>query len=257
MLNKRLVGVIAVRDGWAVQSIGYRRYLPVGRAEVLAENLDRWGADEILLLCLDRTRRGLGPDLDLLRRVSERGLATPLTYAGGVHTLEEAAQVIQLGADRFCVDAALRDAPDQVVAMSALVGAQAIIASLPLSRREGVLQWLDYRTGAETPLTDTSVPSLIDGTVSEALVIDWRHEGLPGAFDAQLVEAWPWPHVPVIAFGGISTTTQVDNLLQRRGVVAAGVGNFLNYREHAIQHLKQGLTLSLVRERRCATEGSL
>ena len=60
MINKRLAGVITVKDGWAVQSFGFRSYLPLGRPEVLAENLDRWGADEIILQCIDRG--DLGPD---------------------------------------------------------------------------------------------------------------------------------------------------------------------------------------------------
>jgi cyclase len=38
MLRKRLVGMVTVRDGWAVQSIGYARYLPLGRPAVMVEN---------------------------------------------------------------------------------------------------------------------------------------------------------------------------------------------------------------------------
>lgn len=55
MLKKRLVGVITVRRGWAVQSFGYRRWLPLGKAEVLAQNLDRWGVDEIFVQAIDRS----------------------------------------------------------------------------------------------------------------------------------------------------------------------------------------------------------
>ncbi len=66
MLRKRLVGVVTVMGGHAVQSFRYERYLPLGRPEVLIENLDRWGADEILLQCIDRGRDGVGPDFPLL-----------------------------------------------------------------------------------------------------------------------------------------------------------------------------------------------
>ena len=55
MLKKRIIGSIAVLNGWAVQSISYNRYLPLGRPEVIAQNLDRWGADEILIQCIDRS----------------------------------------------------------------------------------------------------------------------------------------------------------------------------------------------------------
>ena len=63
MLRKRLIGAIIVRKGWAVQSIGYKRWLPLGKPECLAENLDRWGADGIVVLCIDRENQG--PDLEL------------------------------------------------------------------------------------------------------------------------------------------------------------------------------------------------
>ena len=55
MLKKRLIGVITVKDDWAVQSIGYKSYLPLGKPKIIAENLDRWGVDEIICLSIDRS----------------------------------------------------------------------------------------------------------------------------------------------------------------------------------------------------------
>ena len=40
MIKKRLIGVITVRQGWAVQSFGYQRHLPLGRPEVLMVIID-------------------------------------------------------------------------------------------------------------------------------------------------------------------------------------------------------------------------
>ena len=53
MLKKRLIGVITVKDNKAVQSISYKNYLPIGSPKLVAENLDRWGADEIICLSID------------------------------------------------------------------------------------------------------------------------------------------------------------------------------------------------------------
>jgi len=253
MLKKRLVGVIAVKDGWAVQSFGYRRYLPLGRTECLAENLDRWGVDEIMILCLDRTRRGLGPDLGLLRRIGELGLATPVTYGGGIRTAEDAVAVIQLGADRLCLDAILHDHPERVREMSALIGAQALIASLPLSCEADGLSRHDYRDGHVAVLSAGSLHLLSEGVISEALVIDWCNEGKPGAFDIGLVGRFPVANVPLIVFGGISEVDQVSCLLDMPTVTAVGIGNFLSYREHAVQHIKARLTAQ-VRDWTYATE---
>jgi imidazole glycerol-phosphate synthase subunit HisF len=238
MLKKRLVGVITVKDGWAVQSFGYRRYLPLGHPEFLAENLDRWGADEILVLCIDRTRRGMGPDFNLLHRLGSLGLSTPLAYGGGIRTVAEAGAVIQSGAERVCLDEAMRN-PGVVRGISALAGAQAIIGVLPLSVHGTTLQLLHYMSGRSTPLTAEDLSLFETRVVSEALIIDWRNEGRAAAFEIDLIRCFPVSDVPLIAFGGISEAVQLEMLFGDQRVAAVGIGNFLSYREHAVQIFKR------------------
>ena len=144
MLRKRLIGVVTVRNGWAVQSFGYRRYLPLGRPECLVENLDRWGADEILVQVIDRSAGDHGPDFDLLARLGRLGLETPLIYGGGIASADHAVRAIQSGADRVAVDQALHRAPEEVRRMSARLGAQALIAAVPVRFADSVLRH-DYR----------------------------------------------------------------------------------------------------------------
>jgi cyclase len=241
VIRKRLVGVVTVKEGWAVQSIGYRRYLPLGRPEVLVENLDRWGADEIVVQCIDRARFGQGPDLALLERISKKGLATPLIYGGGIRCAADAVAVVQSGADRVCVDALLHDAPHTLPALAAPLGAQALIGCLPLARAGGELRWLDHRTCVQKALSPDVIELLESGVISEALVVDWRHEGVAAGFDTALLAAFPAGQVPLIAFGGISQPEQMRECLGMPRVSAVAVGNFLNYRELAIDALRAQL----------------
>ncbi|OHB46084.1 MAG: hypothetical protein A2178_00560 [Planctomycetes bacterium GWC2_49_10] len=246
MLKKRLVGVVTVKNGWAVQSFGYRRYLPLGKPECLVENLDRWGADEILVQVIDRSIdrsvAGLGPDFGLLERLGNLGLETPLIYAGGIRSVADGVKLVQLGADRLVVDTLLHEDLLSVSGLSARLGAQALIASLPLSWQDGHLEWLDYRLKTSTPISDEVLNLIQSGVVSEVLISDWQHEGMPGGFERKLVDEFALKDVPIIAFGGISEHEQMRVLLQSSGVAAVAVGNFLSYREHAIQNYKEVLT---------------
>jgi cyclase len=242
VLKKRLIGVVTVKDGWAVQSIGYRRYLPLGHPEILVENLDRWGADEILLQVIDRSQADLGPDLDLLARVSAMGLATPLIYAGGIATVAQGVAVVKAGADRVCIDAALHENPGLGAQLAQPLGAQAIIAALPVSLgADGSLAWRDHRSGVDKPLSPELLNLLDTGAISEALLIDWQGEGAPGAFDERILAAFPAGAAPLIAFGGLSQADQLKSVLTHPRVAAAAIGNFLSYREHAVQHYRQQL----------------
>lgn len=242
MLKKRLVGVVTVKDGWAVQSFGYQRYLPLGKPECLVENLDRWGADEILVQVIDRSVNGPAPDFELLERLGRLGLETPLIYGGGIRSVDDGVRAIQSGADRLVVDSLLHDDLAAVRGLSERLGAQAIIAALPLSWNGENIEWLDYRHGCSSSIPAEVLTLAERGIVSEIFVIDWLHEGRHDGFEKNLIKNFPLTSVPLIGFGGISNSNQMAELLQMPNISAIAAGNFLSYREHAIQKYKEALS---------------
>ena len=242
MLKKRLLGTVIVKDGWAVQSFGYRSYLPLGKPECLVENLARWSADEILVLSIDRSVDNMGPDFELLKKLSKLGLGTPLIYGGGIRSLDDGLEVIRLGADRLVVDALMHDDAGIVRSLCHELGTQAVIGSMPVSMRHEKMNWLDYRDNTLVTMSDTIIDSLNSGIVSELLLIDWQHEGFPNSFDQNLVHcASGLLNPPLIVFGGLNDPRQMKKLLLQPNISAVAVGNFLSYEEHAIQNLKKQL----------------
>jgi cyclase len=242
MLKKRLIGVVTVRQGLAVQSFGYRRYLPLGRPEVLAENLDRWGADEILLQCIDRSASGHGPDFHVLQRVATIGLSTPLIYSGGLRDYRDGVEVVRLGADRVVVDALLWAGSPEIERLARELGTQAVIGHMPVGVEGEVLVWRDYRCGDVRKLVSSDCLDATLPWLSEVMLTDWVHEGSPAAFDESIPDLFPRRNIPLILFGGLSEPFQIQRVLQRDNVVAAAMGNFLSYREHAVQHFKRNIS---------------
>jgi cyclase len=174
----------------------------------------------------------------LLERVGRKGLSTPLIYAGGLRSAQDAVDVVAAAADRVSFDALLHDDLYAVAKAGERLGNQAIVGALPLRLgADGEVLWLNYRTGVEAPLSDTVVQAMQSGMVSETLVIDWRSEGAPESFTEALADSLPGDF-PLILFGGVSTAAQMERLLRRPRIVACGIGNFLAYREHAVQELK-------------------
>ncbi len=241
MLKKRLIGVITVKDGMAVQSIGYQRYLPLGKPWCIAENLDRWGVDEILILSIDRTKKNIGPDYELLSSLVKAKLTTPLIYGGGVFNKNDANKVIHAGADRICLDALLHEQPHTVREIADVLGVQAIIGALPLSKIGDSVQWYNYRTNKSYKFTNELIQLFSDGIISEVLIIDWKNEGRFNGFDYSIIENIDF-NVPQIVFGGISEHSQMNKLLSYDSVAAISIGNFLSYQEHTVQKIKQSLS---------------
>lgn len=251
MLNKRIVGTVIIKNGLAVQSIGYNRYLPLGSPACIAENLDRWGADEILVLSIDRSTQDKGPDIEVIKSIAQSGLSTPLAYGGGISSEADASAVIKAGAERVCLDTLLHENPDEVENIALRLGAQAVIGAFPISNNSQsgntCLEWFNHRNYKTKPLSESVKTLIIDGVISEALVIDHAHEGMPQSFDNDILHFFDPLDIPLIPFGGISTPEQLSALLDNPKIVAVGIGNFLSYREHAIQALKQQLSTSPIR----------
>ena len=115
---KRLIGVITVRDNWAVQSIGYKKYLPLGRPEVIAENFDRWQLDEILIVDITRSKHNKGPNFKMLEKIATKKIMTPLCYTGGIRGKYDAINLISCGADRLGIDSLFRHNQDEAHSIS-------------------------------------------------------------------------------------------------------------------------------------------
>jgi cyclase len=127
------------------------------------------------------------------------------------------------------------------------IGSQALVASLPLGIKEGILQWHSHILQAQRPANETLPRIFEERIISEALVIDWQHEGARNGFDFNILSQFPIDNLPLIAFGGLSEVSQIREILDMPKVAAVGVGNFLNYREHSVQKYKECLASTALR----------
>ena len=75
--------------------------MPLGKPEILAKNLDIWGAYEILINDIDRSIKFKKPNFSLLEKISDLKLSTPIIYSGGIKNVDDAVSVIKYGSDRI------------------------------------------------------------------------------------------------------------------------------------------------------------
>ena len=248
MVKKRLIGVVTIQNGLAVQSFSYSSYLPLGNPLCIIQNLDRWGVDEILIQVIDRSINQLGPDFDLLNKLGQLKISTPVIYSGGIRNLNDAVNVIKKGSDRIVLDHLLRNSNDELIRISKVLGSQALIASLPIVKDGNKLLAYNYESKIRQELEKDFLELISNkDIISEVLLINKETEGFPDSFDTDLISFFPKIKVSIIAFGGISEVKQVQNLLSEKQVSAVGIGNFLNYKEHSVQFFKESIKSDYLR----------
>ena len=239
MPKRRLIGVITVKEGIAVQSFSYNKYLPIGKPEIVAQNLDRWGTDEIILNVIDRNQDNKEPDFETLEKILLLKLSTPVIYGGGISDKTQALKVIEYGADRIIIENIIYSKISNVRQISLTLGSQAIIASMPISLINKKISQYNYLNKTTSNINYNFILAAKEKLFSEIMLVDYKNEGHEKSFNNKLINLFPIKNIPLICFGGISDPKQIIKITKNKNVYAIAIGNSLNYKENTIQNIKQ------------------
>lgn len=237
-MNKRLTAMVTIIDDTVVQSFSYKNYLPIGTPEIVCENLSRWGADEIIVSFIDRSKKKLSPNIKLLENISRSNVSTPLIYSGGIGSAQDAMDVINAGADRVVIDSVLSEKNiDLINNITSKIGAQALIISMPVAEVNNKLFRYEYISKSNIEFKNI-VKILKYINFSEILLIDKNNEGRDN-FNIKLVNMiLDYLKCELLVFGGISNDKIIKRLIKYDEINSIVIGNSLNYKEIQISNLK-------------------
>lgn len=245
MLKKRVVAVVIVRDGIAVQSIGFKRYLPVGKPEIAVEFLGQWGVDEIVLIDISASTRGDGPDTKMVERVAKRCFV-PLTVGGGINQLRHVDQLIHGGADKVSLNHALYENSGLVSEVGKVFGAQCVVVSIDAIKTANGYHVYDYLDKCETSHSVKNYARLAaEWGAGEILLNSVDRDGSGIGFDTVLIgELCESVNIPVICVGGAGSSQHFVEVFESTKVHAAAAANFFHFSEHSVTVTKSALAKS-------------
>lgn len=235
MLKKRIVATLVVKQDVVVQSIGFSRYLPVGRAEISAEFLNRWGIDEIVLIDIDARTSGRSIDIDLVHRVSEN-VFVPLTVAGGISSSQEAKKLISNGADRVMINTAAFLRPELISELAEIFGNQAVVVSIDVKRDSNSSPWVFTHCGTKnTGLSPVEwARQVSEYGAGEILLTSIDRDGTKTGYDCPLIRnVSDTVTVPIIACGGVGHPKHFIEGITKGHASAVAAGNFFHFTEHS------------------------
>lgn len=242
MIAKRLIGAITIKNDIGIQSFSYKKYLPLGDPEILVKNLDRWGVDEILLNVIDRGYANKGPNFELISKIKSIKINTPIIYAGGIDSLENAERLICEGVDRLVIEKILLEDYSEFEKIYKRIGSQSLILSMPLKfYNKKKLLYFNSITKKEENINRNFIKCIQDKLVSEIMLIDYENEGGADNFNIKMIDFFKKFDLDLICFGGIKTPKIVKRIIKNKKVSAIAIGNSLNYKEHSVQLLKEQL----------------
>ena len=239
MLKKRIAATLLVKNGIVVQSLGFHRYMPVGKPAIAMEFLDDWGVDEIILLDITATKEGRAPDYAMVRDGSAN-CRVPLTIGGGITSTEHVLDLMHSGADKVSFNQAAIHQPSLLTEVAKLFGNQCVVASIDAVRVDEKYWVYDYlqRKALEIKV-DEFARQLQDRGAGEIFINSVDRDGSKSGFDLELInDLSAAVTVPVIACGGAGNPQHFLDVLVNTQASAAAAANFFHFTEHSVTTTK-------------------
>jgi cyclase len=235
MLKKRIIALLPIYNGFVVQSIGFHKYLPVGKAEIAIEFLNSWGIDEIVVADITARKNKRVVQPEFVEKISKKCLV-PLTIGGGITRIEDVHGLIHSGADKVCVNNLVLTNPGLISEIAKNYGNQCVVASIDILRENNSLYIWDYtRKTRSTQSVVEVLRTAVNAGAGELLINSVHNDGKYTGYDIELfTEVCSKVTLPVLACGGARNAKSMIQLLQATEVSAACAGNFFHFFEHSV-----------------------
>ena len=242
MVAKRIIPCLDVKAGRTVKGVNFVGLQDVGDAVELGAEYARQGADELVYLDISATVEGRGTFVNLVQRISER-INIPFTVGGGISSLDDAARLLDAGADKISINSAAVRNPSLIDEIAGKYGSQFVV--LAVDAKSVGNQWFITTHGGRK-MTDVELFSWVregqERGAGEILLTSMDHDGTKAGYPcdlfARLADVLT---IPIIASGGAGSAEDIAAVLSEGRADAALAASIFHYGEMTVGQLKSKL----------------
>ena len=214
----RIIPCLDVDGGRVVKGVKFQNLRDAGDPVELAARYDEEGADELVFYDITASAHGRDTMVEVVARTAEQ-VFIPLTVGGGVRTLDDARQLLRVGADKVSVNSAAVADPALIDQLSDTFGTQCVVVGIDV--RRAATQFEVYTHGGRVATGRDAVAwaAECEGRgAGEVVLNSMDRDGTRHGFDLELTrEVVDTVGIPVVASGGVG---RLEHLVE--GAVAGG-----------------------------------
>jgi imidazole glycerol-phosphate synthase subunit HisF len=241
-MPERIIPCLDIRDGRVVKGVNFEGIRDAGDPVECARRYEAEGADEIAVLDISASDRGVATAVETVRRIAE-SIFIPLTVGGGVRTVEDFRAMLRAGADRVAINTAAVRNPQFIADAASEFGVQAVVLSCDAKKIASRFEVM-VRSGKDTTGIDA-----IDWCrraeelgAGEILLTSVDRDGTNRGYDIDLLRGVTGSvRISVIASGGAGTLEHFRDAIALGGARAALAASLFHDRRLTIGQVKTHL----------------
>ena len=222
----RLIPCLLLSDGNLVKTKKFKdpTYLgdPINAVKIFSEKC----VDELCIQDIEASKNGAEPNFELLAEIATEAFM-PLSYGGGITTLEQARSLFHIGFEKIILNTAWQRNPALLTEISETFGAQSVIASIDV--KQDILRRIRCYTLDGTEAVDGAPVELAKRAealgAGEILLNSIDRDGGMQGYDLKLIQSVSEAvGIPLIACGGAGGAEDMKTALNA-GAHAAAAGS--------------------------------
>lgn len=242
MVAKRIIPCLDVKEGRTVKGINFVGLQDVGDAVELGRAYAAQGADELVYLDISATIEGRNTFTSLVERIA-LNINIPFTVGGGISTIDDAARLLDVGADKISINSAAVRNPAIIDEIAGKYGSQFVVLAIDAKRvgNEYLITTHGGRQLTERELFAWAYEGQERGA-GEILLTSMDHDGTRDGYPCELFARLSQRlSIPIIASGGAGSVKDIADVLSKGCADAALAASIFHYGEITVGELKREL----------------
>ncbi len=243
MLKKRIIPTLLYNNFKLVKGTKFHSWRTVGSIMQAVKIYNIREVDELILLDVFATNNNKKIDLDLVNDVANECFM-PLTFGGGINTIDDIGKIIKTGADKVSINSAAIKDIEFINKSSKIFGSQCIVVSIDYKIENGnpIIYSNSGNKKTELKLEDY-IRDLESAGAGEILLTCIDRDGVMEGYDIETIKrVCKISSLPVIASGGCGENNHAYDLVKKTDVSAIGAASMYHFTHITPLDLKRYLS---------------
>ena len=232
MLRPRIIPCLLVHNKGLVKTVNFKnpKYVgdPINAVRIFNEKF----VDELMVLDIDATVQNRDPDYQMIEFLAAE-CRMPLSYGGGVKSVEQAQRIFSLGVEKIAMSASVVDNPNLITEMAEQVGTQSVVAVVDVKKKLlGGYEVFTHNGRVNSKKDPVDFVCELERLGAGEIVINSiDNDGVMKGYDLNLVDkVRSATSLPLTVLGGAGSLSDVGALIKKHGLVGAAVGSLFVFK---------------------------
>jgi len=233
MLRPRIIPCLLVHKKGLVKTVNFANPKYVGDPINAVKIFNEKEVDELIVLDIDATVEQREPDYTLIQNLAVE-CRMPLCYGGGVKTVKQAKRIISLGVEKVALSSIAIEHSSIIPKFAEAVGNQSVVIVLDVKNHKRGKSFEIFTHNGTKPTGKTPAEYLDDihkFGIGEIVINSIDKDGMMEGYDHSLVDdIKPKINVPLTVLGGAGSLNDIEQLIDRYGIVGAAAGSLFVFK---------------------------